>query len=153
MRFAARVVVLSAACLLDSVARAQAPTSERPLEAAGPLGPLKGTLLMPGSAPVAVVLIIPGSGPTDRDGNRPAGMKASTYRLLAEGLAARGVASLRIDKRGLFGSAAAVKDANSATLADYGDDVKAWVAVLRKETGAPCAFQCSTTAWISFSST
>jgi hypothetical protein len=49
------------------------------------------------------VSIIPGSGPTDRDGNNPAGVKASTtYRLLAEGPASRGVATLRIDKRGMY---------------------------------------------------
>lgn len=140
MRFAARIVLLSTACLLAGPARAQAPTSERQLEAPGPLGPLKGTLLLPQSMPSAVVLIIPGSGPTDRDGNSPAGVKGSTYRLLAEGLAARGIATARIDKRGMFGSAAAVKDPNSATFAGYGDDVKAWVAVLRKETGAPCVW-------------
>ena len=52
-----------------------------------------------------VVLIIPGSGPTNRDGNSPLGVKASTYKLLAEGLAARGIATIRIDKRGMFGSA------------------------------------------------
>ena len=140
MRPAARAVLLSAACLLAGLARAQAPSSERPLEAPGPLGPLEGTLLLPKSAPGAVVLIVPGSGPTDRDGNGPAGLKGSTYRLLAEGLAARGVASLRIDKRGLFGSAGAVEDANAVTIADYADDVGAWVRVLRKETGAPCVW-------------
>lgn len=138
MRSAARIV--STTCLLAGLAQAQAQTSERPLEAPGPLGPLRGTLLLPKSAPGAVVLIIPGSGPTDRDGNSPAGVKASTYRLLAEGLAARGIASARIDKRGMFGSVAAVKDPNSATFAGYGDDVTAWVAVLRKETGAPCVW-------------
>ena len=140
MRFAARTVLLSMAFLTAGLAQAQAPTSERPLEAPGPLGPLKGTLLLPRSMPNAVVLIIPGSGAADRDGNSPAGVKASTYRLLAEGLASRGIATARIDKRGMFGSAAAVKDANAATFSGYGDDVKAWVAVLRKETGAPCVW-------------
>jgi pimeloyl-ACP methyl ester carboxylesterase len=85
-------------------------------------------------------LIIPGSGPTDRDGNNPAGIKASTYRLLAEGLASRGVATLRIDKRGMFASAAATPDANAVTIADYVVDVRSWVAVLRKQTGAPCVW-------------
>ncbi len=31
----------------------------------------------------AVVLIVPGSGATDRDGNNPPGVSASPYRLLA----------------------------------------------------------------------
>lgn len=138
MRFAARIVLCSAAFLAAGLAQAQ--SAERELQAPGPLGPLKGTLLLPKAPPSAVVLIIPGSGPTDRDGNNPAGVKASTYRLLAEGLAARGIASARVDKRGMFGSAAAVKDGNAVTIGGYGQDVKAWVAVLRKETGAPCVW-------------
>jgi dienelactone hydrolase len=59
--------------------------------------PLPGTLTLPagvGKAPV--VLLIPGSGPQDRDQsfgpNRP-------FRDIAAGLAARGVATLRFDKR------------------------------------------------------
>ena len=67
--------------------------------------PLHGTLLAPDS-PAAVAVILPGSGPTDRDGNSPMGVSASTYRLLAEGLAAQGIATVRIDKRGIAASAA-----------------------------------------------
>ena len=48
------------------------------------------------------MVIIPGSGPTDRDGNSPQGLKAASYRLLAEELAAKGVSTVRIDKRGMF---------------------------------------------------
>ena len=46
-------------------------------------GALKGTLLSAGKHD-PVVLIVPGSGPTDRDGNSPLGVKANTYRLLAK---------------------------------------------------------------------
>lgn len=66
-------------------------------------GDLHGTLLRPQSAsPVPIVLIIAGSGPTDRDGNSPllAGPNDS-LKLLAEGLAAHGIASVRYDKRGV----------------------------------------------------
>lgn len=41
-------------------------------------------------------------------------------------MAANGVASLRIDKRGLFGSAAAIRDPNAVTIADYAQDVRHW---------------------------
>ncbi|HEY0746873.1 MAG TPA: hypothetical protein VGD63_09255 [Steroidobacteraceae bacterium] len=71
-------------------AAAGAASVETLLEAPGPTGPLRGTLLAPAEYQGAVVLIIPGSGPTDRDGNSPAGLSAGSYRLLAEGLAARG---------------------------------------------------------------
>jgi hypothetical protein len=57
------------------------------LEAPGPDGPLRGTLLSTGNADDPVALIIPGSGPTDRDGNNPLGMRAAPYRLLGEDLA------------------------------------------------------------------
>jgi uncharacterized protein len=88
----------------------------------------------------AAVLIIPGSGPTNRDGNSPLGVNASTYRLLAEGLAARGITSVRIDKRGLFGSARAVPDADAVIIADYAEDVQNWAEVIRRKTGVPCVW-------------
>jgi uncharacterized protein len=110
---------------------------ESPIEAPGPAGPLRGTLLSPDSARGPVILIIPGSGPTDRDGNSPAGILAASYRLLAEGLAAHGVTSVRIDKRGMFGSTAAA-DANAVTIPDYVADVQAWTRVIRQRTKATC---------------
>jgi pimeloyl-ACP methyl ester carboxylesterase len=68
-----------------------------------PTGNLFGTLLLPQSKrKVPVVLIIAGSGPTDRDGNSPLLKGANnSLKLLAEGLAANGIASLRYDKRGV----------------------------------------------------
>jgi alpha-beta hydrolase superfamily lysophospholipase len=66
------------------------------------------------------------------------GIKAATYRLLAEGLAAHGIATVRIDKRGLFASAAAAPDANAVTIRSYADDVHTWVSSIRYQTGARC---------------
>ena len=106
------------------------------IEAPGPAGPLRGTLLSPATGDVPVVLIVPGSGPTDRNGNNPYGIRASTYRLLAEGLLDRGIASVRIDKRGMYGSASAIADADDVTIDDYAADVRAWVAAIRTRTGA-----------------
>lgn len=94
----------------------------------GPEGPLAGAAMVPAGARDLVV-ILPGSGPVDRDGNAAfLGLRSDCYRLLAEALAAAGVASLRVDKRGLYGSAAAVADANDVTLADYAQDALAWMA-------------------------
>ena len=110
------------------------------VEAPGPTGTLKGTMLAPADGHGPVVLIIPGSGPTDRDGNSPAGVLAASYRLLAEGLVARGVATVRIDKRGLAGSAGATPDGNAVTIPDYVTDVQAWITVIRQRTEAPCVW-------------
>jgi len=68
-----------------------------------PTGNLYGTLLLPQSKrKVPVVLIVAGSGPTDRDGNSPLLKGANnSLKLLAEGLANNGIASLRYDKRGV----------------------------------------------------
>jgi pimeloyl-ACP methyl ester carboxylesterase len=114
--------------------------TEIELEAPGPNGPLRGTLLFTDATRAPPVLIIPGSGPTDRDGNNPLGIRASTYRLLAQGLAAEGMPTLRFDKRGLFGSAGAIPDANAVTIDDYAEDVHVWSVILRERTGAPCVW-------------
>lgn len=136
--------MLSLLVTLASLASAPtgAPVSpvESIVQAPGPQGSLRGTMLHPKTAGTPVMLIIPGSGPTDRDGNNPLGVKAATYRLLAEGLAKRGVATVRIDKRGMFGSAAAIKDGNAVTIADYVADVRSWTAVFRQRTGARCVW-------------
>lgn len=128
--------VLAAALL----AVTEAPPVETLVEAPGPSGALRGTMLAPASDSRAVVLIVPGSGPTDRDGNNPMGVRAAPYRLLAEDLARHGIASVRIDKRGMFGSAGAVPDANAVTIADYVRDVRAWVVATRARTGAECVW-------------
>ena len=132
---------LTSACAPIAQAPALAPQASTPveLEAPGPNGPLKGTFVAP-AAGQPVVLIIPGSGPTDRDGNNPMGVRAAPYRLLAEGLADRGIGSLRIDKRGMFGSAAAIADANAVTVADYAADVARWVDLVREKTGRGCVW-------------
>lgn len=62
---------------------------------------LAGTLCLPrGRASGLGVLIISGSGPTDRDGNGP-GLASNLYRQLAQGLATAGHVVLRYDKRGV----------------------------------------------------
>jgi uncharacterized protein len=111
-------------------------TMQTEIETPGPSGPLKGTLLSPDTGDAPVVLIVPGSGPTDRDGNAPSWLQASTYRLLAEGLCEEGIASVRIDKRGMYGSASAVPDANDVTIDEYAADVHSWVAAICARTGA-----------------
>ena len=107
--------------------------------APGPQGPLEGTLIDAGKA-APVVVIIPGSGPTDRNGNNSMGFTPQSYKLLAEGLAAKGVSTIRVDKRGMFGSKGAIADANKVTIADYARDAHEWAKVATVKTGAPCAW-------------
>ncbi len=57
-----------------------------------------GTLLKPESPTENLVIIIPGSGPTDRDGNQQMA-RNNSLRLLAEGITASGIATFRYDKR------------------------------------------------------
>jgi len=98
VRTAAAVLILLTSSALADEVTLQTPT-----------GTLYGTLLMPSpTTPVPVVLIIAGSGPTDRDGNSTLEeAHNNSYRMLAEVLADQGIASLRYDKRGVAASAAA----------------------------------------------
>lgn len=112
-----------------------------PVELPSSPAPLHGTLLTPEGQTRAAAVILPGSGPTDRDGNSPAfGIQAATYRLLAEGLAERGVASVRIDKRGIGASTAAGPAEADLRFSAYADDARAWAADAAARTGRPCAW-------------
>ena len=126
--------------LAATVAATPSATTQTFVQAPGPLGPLKGTMLAPAAGGAPMVLIIPGSGPTDRNGNNPLGVRAATYRLLAEGLAQRSIGTVRIDKRGMFGSRTAVADGNAVTIGDYATDTKSWITAIRKLTGVPCVW-------------
>lgn len=130
--------MLSAAIAIVLATGAFARASDH-IEATGPDGPLQGIMILPvKDAPV--ILMIPGSGPTDRDGNSLLGIRAAPYRLLAEGLAQQGISSVRIDKRGLFESQGAVADANAVTIVDYVHDTGVWVDAIRARTGAQCVW-------------
>lgn len=112
-----------------------------PVELASTPAALHGTLLTPEGQTRAAAVILPGSGPTDRDGNSGQfGIRASTYRLLAESLAERGVATLRIDKRGIAGSAAAATSEADLRFNTYVDDARAWASEAAAKTGQPCAW-------------
>ena len=95
---------------------------------------LFGTLEIPsGAGPFPVALIIAGSGPTDRDGNSPAGIKTDAYKLLAQGLAANGIASLRYDKRLIGQSSSSMKE-QDVRFETYADDAIALLARLGQDS-------------------
>ncbi|OQP67496.1 alpha/beta hydrolase [Niastella populi] len=97
-------------------------------------GDITGTLTVPDSAgsKIPVALIIAGSGPTDRNGNNPM-MKNESLKLLAYGLAANKIASLRFDKRGLGESRAAFTSEADLRFEDYINDARAWIDTLKKD--------------------
>lgn len=85
-----------------------------------------------------IVLIVPGSGPTSKDGNG-LGFVANSYKSLAEELAKSGISSVRVDKRGLFSSAKA-GDPNQVTIELYTQDYRDWVQTIIDKTGQSCVF-------------
>ena len=96
---------------------------------------LGGTLTMPRAAAgkVPVVVIIAGSGPTDRNGNSVMGIRPNSYAQLAWRLAERGIASLRYDKRVLPATKGTV-DIATLTLADFAADARAAAESLAADT-------------------
>lgn len=100
-----------------------------------PTGTLYGTLLTPsGKTRLSVILIIAGSGPTDRDGNAAAmGLHSDMYKLLADSLERHGFASLRYDKRGVGASKAALRSEADITFPDYISDAEGFIGLLRKD--------------------
>lgn len=98
-------------------------------------GLLHGTLTLPrGEPPRPVALLLPGSGPVDRDGNLP-GARTDALKALAQGLAEKGIASLRIDKRGIGASQAAVGREDDLRFETYVADAVGWIDVLKAEAG------------------
>jgi hypothetical protein len=117
----------------DTVAPAAAVESPYTIRSAGL--ELGGTLTVPRGATkaVPVVVIIAGSGPTDRNGNSQMGIRPNMYAQLAWRLAERGIASLRYDKRVLAATRGTV-DISKLTLEDFAADARAAAESLARDT-------------------
>lgn len=116
----------------DYSAPPEAPYTAESVSIPTPAGhTLAGTLTLPSGASrrhkVGAIVTVSGSGPQDRDeyigipDYRP-------FRQLADSLARRGIASLRMDDRGTGASTGTFKGATSA---EFGEDVRAGLAYLR----------------------
>lgn len=107
-----------------------------------PTGKISGTLTLPArlDQPVPMVLIIAGSGPTDRDGNQVITSLSGVRKLtnnsllaLGDSLAKAGIASLRYDKRGIAASKEAALDEQQIRFDFYVNDAIDWVKKLQSD--------------------
>ncbi len=129
-------LALAALCASLAIAAEPARAAVTDTTLVTPTGTLYGTMTLPDGAtgPVPVALIIAGSGPFDRDGNSLPNVTAAPYRLLAEALATRGIATVRYDKRGVAASrASGAVPASGPTFTGYVDDAIGWLAQLRTD--------------------
>jgi len=104
--------------------------TEADVTVGGPEWPLPGTLTMPnGAGPFAAVVLVHGSGPNDRDESYGPN---KTFKDLALGLASRGIAVLRYEKRSkVFGAKMATLP-NMTVKDESVDDAMLAAALLRK---------------------
>ena len=97
-------------------------------------GDIYGSLLVPeGIKKMPVVMIIAGSGPTDRNGTVGSNMRTNTYLMIADSLEKAGIASLRYDKRGVAASRAAVRSEESLVFDDYINDAVGFIKMLKED--------------------
>lgn len=94
---------------------------------------LSGTLVVPpDQSSKDVVLFFAGSGPTDRDGNTGSQYVNNSLKMLAQGFANEGIASLRFDKRGI-GKSTFEGGEEDLVFDDFVSDGLAWVELLSKD--------------------
>ena len=77
------------------------------------------------------MLIVAGSGPTDRNGNSGLSLNTYTYKMLSDGLVRSGYDVLRYDKRAIGESRYEVGDIAEVVFDDFVDDAALCVAYLR----------------------
>jgi len=108
---------------------------ESPISLKTVAGVISGTLTMPedASGKIPVVLIIAGSGPTDRNGNSPQlQLRTNAYLELAEGLGKNGIASVRYDKR-MVGASQTGNKESDLRFEDYVDDAVGLIQMLSSD--------------------
>jgi uncharacterized protein len=97
-------------------------------------GKIRGTILNPETRSIVpVVLIISGSGPTDRDGNNTM-MKNNSLKMLAEELLKNNIATVRYDKRGIAESKDAGTEEKDMRFDDLVSDATEWIKLLKADT-------------------
>ena len=129
-----RLLTLFALLFSCTLHAASGSVLQRPIDLDTGSGTLHGSLLLPRAEhPVPVVLIISGSGPTDRDGNNPEGGRNDSLRKLALMLARHDIASVRYDKRGVASGRPLAPDERTLSVEGYVADAVAWARKLQAD--------------------
>ena len=96
-------------------------------------GDIFGTIAVPQNKnQVPLILLVAGSGPTDRNCNQPQ-MQTNAFKMLADSLLNYNIATLRFDKRGIAESAAAGSKEIDLRFEHYISDVQAFIDTLGKD--------------------
>lgn len=128
MKTLAFIVAISSLTILSVFGQ-----TEQEINLKTPTSEIFGTLLMPDTSSKTVALIIAGSGPTDRNGNNKLAGDNNSLKLIAEGLAEKGIASLRYDKRGIGASKEAAIPENKIVFENFVEDAVDWIEALKQD--------------------
>ena len=96
-------------------------------------GTIGATMDMPAEGSDTAVLIVAGSGPTDRNGNSGLNLNTYAYKMLSDALVEAGYAVLRYDKRAIGASYLPKEDIPNLIYDDFVSDAERCVAWLREQ--------------------
>ncbi|MBK3518971.1 alpha/beta hydrolase [Carboxylicivirga marina] len=114
--------------LIAQVIAGHGQSSDQNVKISTQTGDLHGVLsIADTSQTTPVVIIVPGSGATDRDGNQGFILHTNAYKQLAVQLAKNGISTLRFDKRGVGQSQKAVLSESDLRFETYINDLLAWI--------------------------
>lgn len=120
---------LSALFILCAIAVCHA--AEEEVEITASWGTISATLATPEGGSDTAVLIIAGSGPTDRNGNSALNLNTYAYKMLSDGLTAEGLAVMRYDKRAIGLSHYPAEEVPNLLFDDFVDDATLCAEYLR----------------------
>lgn len=96
---------------------------------------IKGTLFSPekSDSKTKLVILIAGSGPTNRNGNSIISGVSNSYKFLAEGLSKNGIAVFSYDKRGINKQNKSADDEKSLVFENFINDAKDVIAYFKSQ--------------------
>lgn len=127
------IVSVSAQIATKKIPKRNLPFVERKVYISPKSGWVRGTMSYPkGKDSVLACIIVPGSGPTDRNGNNGFILQTNMYKMLSDSLAAEGFAVLRYDKHGVGDSREADFNEYDIKFEDYVKDLGSWIKDLKR---------------------